>query len=595
MMAHLSNKAMLLDELQSLVSSGHFTWIRISQLLLVELVRRILEGMLDSFASSNEMIVLNSAKFYMERKQLEQRVRLDLPTISDPVIRDLLQESDLFVRSFHGSSGFGLVSPLEIFRVLSLATEISSHLLLIYSLTRCSTHVCVLVFSTFPAMLPLLMAWFSSAPVQADPWAFTPSEAQAAERQEKLRNLAYSDAYRPEVHLFGLGKWILESWTTSRKVVLEADRNSPTHSASLTSSLNLSEFLTSLQHIPLILMLQSSSVSLGSLTLYRSSIQSVVFATRSLLSVVRMAFQSIFLMGAFTAAMQIKPLLEPKREESVPYPSIRGGMKLEARGLCFAYPGSSEPALRDVNFTLEAGETLAIVGHNGSGKSTLANVLLRITDFNAGTLRVNDVDMRALDPTSFHARVSAVFQGFAKFSTTVQENVGLGRVQDIDAPERVRTALRLADAEGVVRALPAGLQTPLEAAAYEKIAWAPGGGCVPATGHHGLSGGEWQRIAVARAFMRARQPEIDLLLFDEPTSSLDAHAQNHVFNTIADISRDASGARTKSVIFITHRLSTARRADKVAMMENGTISEFGTHEELLARNGAYAALYHASV
>ncbi|KAL0949137.1 hypothetical protein HGRIS_009220 [Hohenbuehelia grisea] len=539
------------------------------------------------------MIVLNSAKFYMERKQLEQRVRLDLPTISDPVIRDLLQESDLFVRSFHGSSGFGLVSPLEIFRVLSLATEISSHLLLIYSLTRCSTHVCVLVFSTFPAMLPLLMAWFSSAPVQADPWAFTPSEAQAAERQEKLRNLAYSDAYRPEVHLFGLGKWILESWTTSRKVVLEADRNSPTHSASLTSSLNLSEFLTSLQHIPLILMLQSSSVSLGSLTLYRSSIQSVVFATRSLLSVVRMAFQSIFLMGAFTAAMQIKPLLEPKREESVPYPSIRGGMKLEARyvwfslllflrflhddgshaswkrGLCFAYPGSSEPALRDVNFTLEAGETLAIVGHNGSGKSTLANVLLRITDFNAGTLRVNDVDMRALDPTSFHARVSAVFQGFAKFSTTVQENVGLGRVQDIDAPERVRTALRLADAEGVVRALPAGLQTPLEAAAYEKIAWAPGGGCVPATGHHGLSGGEWQRIAVARAFMRARQPEIDLLLFDEPTSSLDAHAQNHVFNTIADISRDASGARTKSVIFITHRLSTARRADKVAMMENG--------------------------
>ncbi|KAL0949136.1 hypothetical protein HGRIS_009220 [Hohenbuehelia grisea] len=363
------SQAMLLDELQSLVSSGHFTWIRISQLLLVELVRRILEGMLDSFASSNEMIVLNSAKFYMERKQLEQRVRLDLPTISDPVIRDLLQESDLFVRSFHGSSGFGLVSPLEIFRVLSLATEISSHLLLIYSLTRCSTHVCVLVFSTFPAMLPLLMAWFSSAPVQADPWAFTPSEAQAAERQEKLRNLAYSDAYRPEVHLFGLGKWILESWTTSRKVVLEADRNSPTHSASLTSSLNLSEFLTSLQHIPLILMLQSSSVSLGSLTLYRSSIQSVVFATRSLLSVVRMAFQSIFLMGAFTAAMQIKPLLEPKREESVPYPSIRGGMKLEARGLCFAYPGSSEPALRDVNFTLEAGETLAIVGHNGSGTS----------------------------------------------------------------------------------------------------------------------------------------------------------------------------------------------------------------------------------
>jgi ABC-type multidrug transport system fused ATPase/permease subunit len=112
---------------------------------------------------------------------------------------------------------------------------------------------------------------------------------------------------------------------------------------------------------------------------------------------------------------------------------------------------------------------------------------------------------------------------------------------------------------------------------------------------HGLSGGEWQRIALARAFMRANEPGVDFLLFDEPTSSLDAHAQNQIFETLEKISRSPTGERRKTIIFITHRLSTARRADKVAMMENGTISEFGSHDELIRKNGSYASLYRASV
>jgi len=210
-------------------------------------------------------------------------------------------------------------------------------------------------------------------------------------------------------------------------------------------------------------------------------------------------------------------------------------------------------------------------------------------------LLINDVDIRTLDPHVFHAHTSAVLQGFAKLSATMQENVGVGHVKDVDVPERVRSALQLASAERLECTLPSGLETPLEAVSYKETAWSSGAGFAPATGHHGLSGGEWQRVAIARAFMRAKQPEIDLFLFDEPTSSLDALAQNHVFDTIEEISRDSEGGRSKSVIFITHRLSTTRRADKVAMMENGTISEFGTHEELLRKNGAYAALYRASV
>ncbi|TFY72078.1 hypothetical protein EVG20_g917, partial [Dentipellis fragilis] len=121
--------------------------------------------------------------------------------------------------------------------------------------------------------------------------------------------------------------------------------------------------------------------------------------------------------------------------------------------------------------------------------------------------------------------------------------------------------------------------------AEDRPAWMP----------HGLSGGEWQRIALARAFMRADHPEVDLLLFDEPTSSLDAHAQHKIFETIDTLARAPDGAKRRTVVFVTHRLATARRADKIAMMERGTITEFGTHDELLRLDGSYAALYRASV
>ncbi|KAJ8523018.1 hypothetical protein ONZ45_g505 [Pleurotus djamor] len=402
----------------------------------------------------------------------------------------------------------------------------------------------------------------------------SPEEAQASERQEKMRNLAYNDTYRPEVELFGLGPWILDSWSVARKVVLGAEERNLATEFSLLANLNISELLAALQHIPLIIMLQTSSATLGSITLYRSSIQSVVFATRNLLSVIRMAYQGVFLMGAFYAAMNVKPRLQPKQEELVSYRRIPGGVKIEVRDLSYTYPGSNEPALRNVNFTLQPGETLAIVGHNGSGKSTLANILLRIAEFSDGQILVNGVDIRRYSPSEYHEHVTAVFQGFSKFSTTVQENVGLGHVRDILSTNAVQHALRLADADGVVKALPDGLQTKLEASVYD--AYPGSGGFAPPVGQHGLSGGEWQRIAVARAFMRAKQSDIDLLLFDEPTSSLDAHAQNHVFNTIANVSRNPV-------------------SDKVAMMENGTISEFGTHEELLRKQGSYAALYNASV
>lgn len=306
-----------------------------------------------------------------------------------------------------------------------------------------------------------------------------------------------------------------------------------------------------------------------------------------------MVFQSIFLMAAFCAGTEIKPKLSPPSEKQVEYRSVPGGVRIQAKNLSYTYSGCDEPAVRNINFTLEPGETLAVVGYNGSGKSTLAKVLLRIIDFE-GQLRVNDVDIRRYDPADYHKHTTAVFQNFSKYNSTVRENVGLGSVESLSRRSVVEAAVHLAQADTIVDALPHGLQTMLESPGFETLSY-PGMPQSQSSRHHGLSGGEWQRIALARAFMRAENPEVDLLVFDEPTSSLDPHAQTQIFDTIHRISRSADGSRLKTVIFITHRLSTARRADKVAMMENGTISEFGTHEELLQRKGAYASLYNQSI
>jgi hypothetical protein len=200
-------------------------------------------------SSKNENIVLGSARFFVEYQQLENRVRLDIPTLADPAVRDLLQESDLFARSFSGG-GFGLLSPLDFVHILSLTIEIISHILLIISLTRGATHFGVLLLSIFSATLPFLITWCRFSLPETDP-PYNVREVRAADRQERMRNLAYSDAHRAEVALFGLGEWILQSWSTARNIVLSSEQPQNLRD-SLLSRLHLSDFSFALQNVRLI-------------------------------------------------------------------------------------------------------------------------------------------------------------------------------------------------------------------------------------------------------------------------------------------------------------------------------------------------------
>jgi len=188
---------------------------------------------------------------------MEQRVRLDLPTLADPVVRDLLQESELFARSFNGMGGFGLISPFDLIHIFSLCTEVVSHIWVVLSMTGGATHSGVLMLSIISTVLPLLMSWWG-IPRTFPESLYTPQEARAAERQEKMRNLAYSDSHRPEIVLFGLGPWILNSWAAARKVILSTEQpllfKDFGLSLSLLSNINFSDFLFALQNVGVFLL-----------------------------------------------------------------------------------------------------------------------------------------------------------------------------------------------------------------------------------------------------------------------------------------------------------------------------------------------------
>ncbi|KAI0352872.1 P-loop containing nucleoside triphosphate hydrolase protein [Trametes cingulata] len=591
--------ALIIDEVQRSILSGDFAVAQVLRHGLAELLRMACETIVDSVASSNENVVQTSARFLVEHAQLEYRLRPDVPTLSDPAVRDLLQEADIFVRSFSGYSSFGLFSPLDFMRIITLVSELLTHFWVLSTLTFGTTPLPVILLSVALSALPSLLSFSGGTP---KPWDNHTSrlEARLAAKQEAMRHLAQSDAYRPEVMLFDLGPWILRSWARARKALLGLERRHESCetdlSSKLLSQLYLSGAFSAFEHIPVLLVLNSSSSSLGAFTLYRNALQSMFLTAGALVQTLRMAFQGVFLMGAFAAATKLRPRLEPAPDRIIPYRPSQGGVAIDMRNVSFTYPGNKMPSLRGVSLSVRPGETVAIVGCNGSGKTTLAKVLLRIFDFDGGDFFLNGIDVRSLHPQEYHTHVTAVFQGFSKFSTSVKGNVGVGYVPEMHDAAAVSAALGLAGADELVRSLPEGIQTTLDGdMSYHVGCEGFSAGGPPSRKPHGLSGGEWQRIAISRAFMRAKRPEVELLVFDEPTSSLDAHAQKQFFDTVEKISRDPDGNRTKTVVFITHRLSTARRADKIAMMEGGTITEFGTHQELLSRNGRYAAMYHASV
>ena len=386
-----------------------------------------------------------------------------------------------------------------------------------------------------------------------------------------LGQLLSSIPFVKEIRLFNLSEYFLDQFLRTTRDVQSAQRKQQMREMRWQLGLGiLSSLVSAGAFIAIVLEAFNSRISLGDVTFYMSALGNVQGALIGIIFAFSNLNESVLFFNYFIKLMALPPAI-PVANPVRPIPALQSGIEL--RDVSFRYSEQHPWILQNVNLFIPKGKCVALVGLNGAGKTTLVKLLTRLYDPSGGQILWNGIDIREFDPKELRQQMGVIFQDFVHYDLTAQENIGLGQVAEINNKHRVRRAAQDVGIHKRLEELPQGYQTVLSRWLTEDEQGVD------------LSGGEWQKIAIARMFMR----DAEFLILDEPTASLDAQAENEIFQHFVNLTTG------RTSFLISHRFSTVRMADLIAVLENGKITEFGTHHELFSTSGTYTRLYTMQV
>ncbi len=308
-------------------------------------------------------------------------------------------------------------------------------------------------------------------------------------------------------------------------------------------------------------------IQIGDYSFYTGALTAIGEGISTLIVGTSAVYEGTLFIDNLISFMKQKSNIVPVGEPIMP--KTNTGHTIEFKNVSFKYPGTDKYVLKDFNFTLNSGETVALVGLNGAGKTTIIKLLTRLYDVTDGVVLLDGIDIRSYDVRALYDLFGIVFQDFGRYAVTVEENIRFGRINKNADFSTVIDSAEKSDAEEYINKLPRGFETPL-------MRFFEDDGIE-------LSTGQWQKLAVARAFYA----DSDILILDEPTASLDALAEQAIFRQF-DLLR-----KGKTTLFVSHRLSSAVMADRIVVVKNGSLLEEGTHKELMAKKGEYFTMFEA--